>query len=222
MLPGGKGRPAACTHPAALPGPREACLLDASHIWGGGMITAIGHASDLVLVLHMLPTQHAMHSAKARVAHHLPLPLGPALLCTAGKRALGPVAPEHAAAAAEANCMWLQDAIMHLLCVLALDRFGDYGSDQVGTRRHAPLRWTQARAAMHACTGVPRVLLISTADRQLGCILERPRRTKSFHSLLSGAAAHRCRVRSVAMPAPGHRAGARDRRAGAGHGAAAA
>lgn len=55
----------------------------------------------------------------------------PAAVCMhAGKRTLGPVVPEHVAAAAEANSAWLQDAIMHLLCVLALDRFCDYGSDQ--------------------------------------------------------------------------------------------
>lgn len=35
------------------------------------------------------------------------------------------------AAAAAANAAWLEDCIVHLLCVLALDRFGDFGSDQV-------------------------------------------------------------------------------------------
>ena len=48
-----------------------------------------------------------------------------------GKRALGLVTPELAQAACEANSQWLEDCLVMLLCVLALDRFGDYGSDQV-------------------------------------------------------------------------------------------
>ena len=44
---------------------------------------------------------------------------------------LEPVSADAAAAAAAANTAWLEDCIIHLLCVLALDRFGDFGSDQV-------------------------------------------------------------------------------------------
>lgn len=42
------------------------------------------------------------------------------------------VTSAHVAAARAANTRWLEDCVVHLLCVLALDRFGDYGSDQVG------------------------------------------------------------------------------------------
>jgi hypothetical protein len=48
-----------------------------------------------------------------------------------GKRALGAVGAGDAAAAAAANASWLEDCAIHLLCVLALDRFGDFVSDQV-------------------------------------------------------------------------------------------
>lgn len=44
---------------------------------------------------------------------------------------MGEVAHEVFEAAAAANAAWLEDVIMHLLCVLALDRFADYVSDQV-------------------------------------------------------------------------------------------
>jgi len=33
--------------------------------------------------------------------------------------------------AVAANSRWLEECIMLLLCVLSLDRFADYGSDQV-------------------------------------------------------------------------------------------
>ena len=36
-------------------------------------------------------------------------------------------------AAAAAHSSWLQDCIIRLLCVLALDRFGDFVSDQAST-----------------------------------------------------------------------------------------
>ena len=38
---------------------------------------------------------------------------------------------QDAAAAAGANSAWLEDCSARLLCVLALDRFGDYVSDKV-------------------------------------------------------------------------------------------
>lgn len=52
-----------------------------------------------------------------------------------GKLALGPVSAADVAAAAAANAAWLEDCAIHLLCVLALDRFGDFVSDQVGGQR---------------------------------------------------------------------------------------
>jgi hypothetical protein len=47
-----------------------------------------------------------------------------------GKRRLAAVTAEQAAAAAAANAAWLEDCAIRLMCVLALDRFGDYVSDQ--------------------------------------------------------------------------------------------
>ena len=41
------------------------------------------------------------------------------------------VARKDAVHAAEANTAWLEDCSARLLCVLALDRFGDYVSDKV-------------------------------------------------------------------------------------------
>lgn len=55
----------------------------------------------------------------------------PPRLAAAGLRTLVMVEPEQAVAAAEANAGWLEDCIMLMLCVLALDRFADYVSDQV-------------------------------------------------------------------------------------------
>lgn len=37
--------------------------------------------------------------------------------------------------AAGDNAAWIEDCIVHLVCVLALDRFGDYVSDQVSTKQ---------------------------------------------------------------------------------------
>jgi hypothetical protein len=44
---------------------------------------------------------------------------------------VGHVMPEDVARAASANLEWLEACAVHLLCVLALDRFADYVSDQV-------------------------------------------------------------------------------------------
>ena len=48
-----------------------------------------------------------------------------------GQQRLAEVRPEQAVAAAVANLVWLEDCAARLICVLALDRFGDYVSDQV-------------------------------------------------------------------------------------------
>lgn len=50
-----------------------------------------------------------------------------------GKPRLAPVTPEAAAAAAVANAGWLEDCIIRIVCVLALDRFADFVSDQAST-----------------------------------------------------------------------------------------
>ena len=47
-----------------------------------------------------------------------------------GKPRLLGVTATDAAAAAAANAAWLEDCVVRLLCVLALDRFGDFVSDQ--------------------------------------------------------------------------------------------
>jgi hypothetical protein len=44
---------------------------------------------------------------------------------------LKPCSAKDAMAAVSANEAWLEECVIHLLCVLALDRFGDYVSDQV-------------------------------------------------------------------------------------------
>eukprot|EP00887_Chlorella_sp_A99_P001519 scaffold8.g1519.t1 len=74
-----------------------------------------------------------------------------------GRLALGPVSPADAAGAAAANRTWLEDCASHLLCVLALDRFGDYLSDQVV----APVRETAAQALGAAARALPRPALLA-------------------------------------------------------------
>ena len=53
-----------------------------------------------------------------------------------GKRRLTGVTAAHAAAAAQSNSIWLEDCVIRLMCVLALDRFGDFVGDQVMSRTH--------------------------------------------------------------------------------------
>ena len=48
-----------------------------------------------------------------------------------GSPQLAPVTTAIAAAAAAANQAWLEDCALRLVCTLALDRFGDFVSDQV-------------------------------------------------------------------------------------------
>ena len=48
-----------------------------------------------------------------------------------GKRRLAGATTAHAATAAQSNAVWLEDCVIRLMCVLALDRFGDFVSDQV-------------------------------------------------------------------------------------------
>eukprot|EP00798_Chlamydomonas_sp_ICE-L_P022199 gene22199-29259_t len=65
-----------------------------------------------------------------------------------GKRTLGPVTASELAAAKDSNRLWLEDAIVLLLCVLALDRFGDFGSDQgIGKRTLRPVSASELAAA---------------------------------------------------------------------------
>ena len=48
-----------------------------------------------------------------------------------GPPSVAGVAHQDAVHAAKANTVWLEDCSARLLCVLALDRFGDYVSDKV-------------------------------------------------------------------------------------------
>jgi len=54
-----------------------------------------------------------------------------ALPVCAGKRNLGDITCAALSEAVAANTRWLEECVMLLLCVLSLDRFADYGSDQV-------------------------------------------------------------------------------------------
>lgn len=68
-----------------------------------------------------------------------------------GKPRLSSARAADSAAAAAANAAWLEDCVVRLLCVLALDRFGDFVSDQVLCRgfRQQPLRSTQLLLTYH-------------------------------------------------------------------------
>ncbi len=59
-------------------------------------------------------------------------------------------------AALKANNEWLEDCAIHMLCTLALDRFGDYLSDQVV----APVRETTAQALGMVARAVYRPVLL--------------------------------------------------------------
>jgi hypothetical protein len=71
---------------------------------------------------------------------------------------LRPCSAEETTAAAAANKAWLEECVIHLLCVLALDRFGDYVSDQV--RHHyallASLQGRVVPAQAELRVGLPR------------------------------------------------------------------
>lgn len=74
----------------------------------------------------------------------------------AGKTRLGPVSDTDIAAAISSNAAWLEDCAIHMLCTLALDRFGDYLSDQVV----APVRETAAQALGTVARVVQRPVLL--------------------------------------------------------------
>jgi len=56
-----------------------------------------------------------------------------------------------AAAAAAANAVWLEDAAVRLLCVLALDRFGDFVSDQARRAGSRSLTMEPGRIQLLPC-----------------------------------------------------------------------
>lgn len=59
-----------------------------------------------------------------------------------GRPNLMPLEAADVERAARDNAMWLEDCVVHLICVLALDQFGDFASDDVV----APVRETAAQA----------------------------------------------------------------------------
>lgn len=61
---------------------------------------------------------------------------------------------------ATSHLQWLEDAVLRLLCVLALDRFGDFISDQV----IAPVRETCAQVLGIALKEMPISIVQSTVD----------------------------------------------------------
>lgn len=65
------------------------------------------------------------------------------------------VTPEAAGAALETHHAWLEDCVLRCVCVLALDRFGDY----VGDRVVGPVRETTAQALGTCCSVLPESIL---------------------------------------------------------------
>ncbi|KAK9916950.1 hypothetical protein WJX75_009151 [Coccomyxa subellipsoidea] len=86
-----------------------------------------------------------------------------------GRPQLAPATAADAAATAASNQAWLVDCALRLLCTLALDRFGDFVSDQVV----APVRETAAQALGAAGRGLPRAKLGALA-RHLAALVRRP------------------------------------------------
>ncbi|BDA40363.1 TATA-binding protein-associated factor 172 [Coccomyxa sp. Obi] len=86
-----------------------------------------------------------------------------------GRPQLAPVTAADAAAAAAANQAWLEDCALRLLCTLALDRFGDFVSDQVV----APVRETAAQALGAASRSLPSAKLGALACH-LAALVRRP------------------------------------------------
>lgn len=75
-----------------------------------------------------------------------------------GKPRLLGVTAADAAAAAAANAAWLEDCVVRLLCVLALDRFGDFVSDQA--RSYAGRMAFRAAACTRLARGCKGVQLL--------------------------------------------------------------
>ncbi|KAI3435532.1 hypothetical protein D9Q98_001597 [Chlorella vulgaris] len=115
-----------------------------------------------------LALREVLRSQAGAAAVHAPVapqPGGWSAASGRGKLALGPVSVADVTAAAAANARWLEDCAIHLLCVLALDRFGDFVSDQVV----APVRETAAQAMGAVARPLPQHALPSLlgALRQL-------------------------------------------------------
>ena len=77
-----------------------------------------------------------------------------------GRPNLMPVDAADAQRAARDNASWLEECVMHLLCVLALDQFGDFASDDVV----APVRETAAQALGIVSASMSTALLSNTIN----------------------------------------------------------
>lgn len=64
------------------------------------------------------------------------------------------------------HVQWLEDVVLRLLCVLALDRFGDFISDQVV----APVRETCAQVLGTALKEMPQEKVVSTVEVLLNLV----------------------------------------------------
>ena len=127
-----------------------------------------------------------------------------------GKTNLGVVSGADVYAAVTANNAFLEDCCIHMLCTLALDRFGDYVSDQVV----APVRETAAQALGMVSRAIERPVLLRllTALRTLAECSE----WEARHGGLQGlkyvlAAQDEVDSELLAMALPAAIAGLRDR-----------
>jgi hypothetical protein len=82
-----------------------------------------------------------------------------------GRLELQGVTPQDVDAALHSNTRWLEDCSIRLLCVLALDRFGDFTSDQVHRVAVAVLVESSRLVATH-------ILAMATKLRQ-HCLVAR-------------------------------------------------
>jgi len=77
-----------------------------------------------------------------------------------GRPNLMPLTAADALRAASDNASWLEECALHLLCVLALDQFGDFASDDVV----APVRETAAQALGLVAASMPADSFSKTVD----------------------------------------------------------
>ena len=90
-------------------------------------------------------------SAAGVISPVVGVPSGWAIPGGRGVLSLGAVSATDVTSAQEMNTMWIEDACIHMLCVLGLDRFSDFLSDKV----IAPVRETIAQALGTVCRSLP-------------------------------------------------------------------
>ena len=97
-----------------------------------------------------------------------------------GRPSLLPVKAVDIDRAMNANVCWLEECIIHILCVLALERFGDYISDEV----IAPVRETSAQVLGILAASMPEEMFLKTMDAL--AIIAQAEHWESRHGALSG------------------------------------